>query len=88
MNSLIAIISIGFKSQYFKGLISKQPKSYIMKKLLFYLVGAMFLFVSCQSDDLQIDEALKSDNANVTKERTIEFNSANRGSRIILTIPF
>lgn len=46
-----------------------------MKKLIYSLVGAMFLFVSCQSDGLQIDEASKSDNANVTKERTIEFKS-------------
>jgi hypothetical protein len=29
-----------------------------MKKLIFTVVGALFLFVSCQSDDLQIDEAL------------------------------
>lgn len=43
-----------------------------MKTLIFYLAGAIFLFVSCQSDDLQIDEASKNDNAKkVEKEMTI-----------------
>ena len=48
-----------------------------MKKLIFYLVGAIFLFASCQSDLLENDdaflnEALKSPNAKpVTKEMTI-----------------
>jgi hypothetical protein len=43
-----------------------------MKNLIFTLVGALFLFVSCQSDDLQMDEALKSDKATkVTKDMTI-----------------
>ena len=45
-----------------------------MKKLFFYLVGAIFLLVSCQSDDLPFDEAAKSVNAKkVTKN--ITFNS-------------
>ena len=44
-----------------------------MKKLIFTVVGALFLFVSCQSDDLQIDEAAKSANATkVTKTMTIK----------------
>ena len=42
MNPLITIISIGFKSHYFKGLTSKQPKSNIMKKLLFIIFSLIF----------------------------------------------
>jgi hypothetical protein len=34
-----------------------------MKKLIFTVVGALFLLVSCQSDDLQIDDAAKPDKA-------------------------
>ena len=42
-----------------------------MKNFIFYLAGAIFLFVSCQSDDLQIDDSFKPDNATkVTKEIT------------------
>lgn len=44
-----------------------------MKKLLFYLVGAMFLFVSCQSDNLSIDDSFKPDKATkVTKDFKIK----------------
>ena len=42
-----------------------------MKNLIFYLAGVIFLFVSCQSDDLQIEEFSKPDHATkVTKEIT------------------
>ena len=44
-----------------------------MKTLIFYLVGAIFLFASCQSDDLSIDEASKSDNA-LEKSKRIVFH--------------
>ena len=49
-----------------------------MKRLIFYVVGAIFLFVSCQSDLLESDDAIlnqaKSENAKkVTKN--ITFNS-------------
>lgn len=33
-----------------------------MKKLFMYVVGAIFLFASCQSDELQSDEALVMEN--------------------------
>ena len=33
-----------------------------MKNFIFYLAGAIFLFVSCQSDNLQIEEASILDN--------------------------
>ena len=33
-----------------------------MKNFIFYLVGAMLLFVSCQSDQLESDEALVQEN--------------------------
>lgn len=42
-----------------------------MKNFIFYLAGAIFLFVSCQSDDLLIEEVSKPDHAmKVTKEIT------------------
>ena len=45
-----------------------------MKNFIFLMAGAIFLFVSCQSDDLQIDDSFKPDNAKkVTKN--ITFNS-------------
>ena len=45
-----------------------------MKKIFFLVVGAFLLFVSCQSEDLSIDEAAKSAKAKkVTKN--ITFNS-------------
>ncbi|MCA0932431.1 hypothetical protein LCM02_08210 [Lutimonas saemankumensis] len=45
-----------------------------MKKIFFLVAGAFFLFVSCQSEDLPIDEAAKSAKAKkVTKN--ITFNS-------------
>lgn len=39
-----------------------------MKNFIFYLAGAIFLFVSCQSDDLQIDDSFKPDNATKVKK--------------------
>ena len=33
-----------------------------MKKLILYLVGAIFLFASCQSDELESDDALVQEN--------------------------
>jgi hypothetical protein len=45
-----------------------------MKKLIFYLVGAIFLFVSCQSDESVFEDAAKSDNADMF-QKTIVFQS-------------
>ncbi len=39
-----------------------------MKNFIFYLAGAIFLFVSCQSDDLQIDDSFKPDHATKVKK--------------------
>ncbi len=39
-----------------------------MKNLFFIVAGAMFLFVSCQSDDLPIYEAAKPDKATKVKK--------------------
>ena len=65
------IIQFGFEAYYFNGLISKQPKSNIMRNLFFIVAGAMFLFVSCQSDDLPIYEASKMENAKKLPKKII-----------------
>jgi len=38
-----------------------------MKKLLMYVLGALFLFASCQSDELQNDELVQTDDAILMK---------------------
>ena len=42
-----------------------------MKKFILLWLGAIFLFVSCQSDNLSIDEALKSDVALENSKRIV-----------------
>ena len=55
-----------------------------MKKIIFYLAGAIFLFVSCQSDDLPINEALKMENALMSSKKIV-FTSY---EGIIEVVPF
>ncbi|MDX1285876.1 MAG: hypothetical protein R3182_12725, partial [Draconibacterium sp.] len=52
-----------------------------MKNFIFYLAGAIFLFVSCQSDDLQIDDSFKPDHATKVKK---DFKIKNYAGEIIV----
>ena len=52
-----------------------------MKNFIFLMAGAIFLFVSCQSDDLQIDDSFKPDHATKVKK---DFKIKNYAGEIIV----
>lgn len=57
-----------------------------MRKLIAYVVGALFLFVSCHSDELQSDEALFNANDMILMQAVKSFNNQNSPKTSTMTL--